>query len=85
MMQITPYLLSLTETTRQQQSITFLEPQFITSVSAHEMRMMNVPISTCFYKRSRDFWVRPGTREQEHATGFCTELPKRCQIKSQAM
>lgn len=37
----------------------FLEPQFITCVvSDHEMRMTNIPLSTCFYKRSHDFCAR---------------------------
>lgn len=86
MMLIAAYFLLLTETTRQQQSVTFLEPQFITcAVSAHEMRKTNIPISSCFYQRSRDFCVRPGARERAQAAGFCTQLPKRCQIKSQAV
>lgn len=53
------YFLLLTKTTRRQQSVTFLEPQFGTCVvSDHEMRMTNIPISTCFYKRSHDLCER---------------------------
>lgn len=64
-MQITAYFLLLTETTRLQQSGTFSGPQFITCfLSTHEKRMMNIPISSCFYKRSHNFC------EWEHASRF---------------
>lgn len=80
MVQITVNFLFLTEKTRERENATFSEPQFITRAdSAHDLGMMNIPISTCFYKGSNDFCSRPGTREWGQV--FRMNYPKFVKLK----